>query len=173
MDVFTRNKYLDERRVLFEHAGLNASAFSECSEEEVSLLVRLQAEVLGNSYHDFVSMIEFCTTAYIYAMEYKTRKTAFATYAANNESSAAIGGMTAATVMIYRNAMKFELKELCRYFYIYLATDADRARPTPGRLTPDPEEVFGRYYNGYSGCMSLVCVLFTAIGSLLALARSL
>ena len=104
--------------------------------------MQFQAEVLAKSYHDFVSMIEFCSTAYIYAIEYRTRKRAFATYAANNKSSAAIGGIKAATVMIHRNAMTFELNELCRYFHIYVATDADRARTTPGRITPDPRGSF-------------------------------
>jgi len=169
MDAFTINKYLDERRVLFEQAGLNASAFSDCCEEDIHLLVQLQAEVLAKSYNDFVSMISFCSTNYIYAMEYKKRKTMFATYASTNENAASIGGMTAATVMIYRNAMTFELNELGRFFYVFLATPDDLAWRTPGSISPAPEDVFGRYFSGHSGCLSLICVFFAALGSVLAL----
>jgi hypothetical protein len=77
--------------------------------------------------------------------------------------------MTAATVMIYRNAMTFELRELVRFFHVFLATDADIAWRSPDRImTPAPEDIFGRYYSGHSGCLSLVCVVFAAMGSLVA-----
>ena len=127
-----------------QKAALDASAFSGCTEEDVGILLQLQAEVLGKSYHDLATMVDYCSTPYIYAQEYKKRKLMFATYAATNGNAASVGGMTAATVMIHRNAMTCELNELCRFFHVFLATDADHARRTPGRITPDPEEVFGR-----------------------------
>jgi hypothetical protein len=77
--------------------------------------------------------------------------------------------MTAATVLIYRNAMKVELNQLIIFFHIFWATEADRAWRTPGSISPAPEDVFGRYYGGYSGCFSLICAFFASMGALLAL----
>lgn len=114
-------------------------------------------------------MIENCSTNYIYAMEYKRRKEKFASYAADNANVTPDDPLNFATVTIHKNAMKVELNQLNRYFYIFLATKEDLARRTPGRITPDPEEVFGRYYSGYSGCLSVVFVAFVAIGHLINL----
>lgn len=93
----------------------------------------------------------------------------FAAYAANNAGVTPDNPLNFATVTIYKNAMKYELRELLGYFYIFLATNEDRARRTPGRITPDPEECLGRYYSGYSGCFSLILAAFVAVGYLLTL----
>ncbi len=172
MNVALSNAHIEKTRALFRDAGLHPSGFSECTEEQVALLVQLQADVLAKSYADYCSMIDFCSTRYIYAKEYKKRKSAFATYAATNEGAASIGGMTAATVLIYRNAMKFELNQLALYFYIFWATRDDLEKASAGKITPDPPEVILERYGNVSGCLSLLCVLCAALGSLLALTWS-
>jgi hypothetical protein len=166
-----RYEHVQKARDRFAKAGLDASAFAGCSDEEIGLLLAFQQEILVKSYNDYASMIASCSTNYIYAMDYKKRKQQFAKYAADNAGVASDGALNAATVMIYKNAMRVELSELCTFFYVFLATDADRAwRSTPGRFTPRPEDVFERYYKGYSGCFSVIVITLVAIGYLVTLA---
>jgi hypothetical protein len=172
MTVRVRYDDLDKAREEFLKAGLDATAFAGCSEEEIALLSSFQQEILLKSYNDYHSMIEYCNTNYMYAMEYIKRKEAFASYAAANAKITPDDPVKFTTVIIYKNAMKFELNSLNKYFYVNLATEEDltRARRAPpGRITPDPEQVFERYYSGYSGCLSLVCLAFAAIGYLLTI----
>ena len=165
-----RYEHVQKAAEQFQKAGLAASAFTGCSDEEIALLLSFQQEILLKSYNDYASMIEFCSTNYIFATEYKKRKEMFAAYAAENAGVTPDVPVNIATVMIYKNAMKFELNELLRYFYVFLATDEDRARRTPGRITPDPEECLGRYYSGYSGCFSVIVIALVAIGYLVTFA---
>jgi hypothetical protein len=170
MTVLLRNEHMEKTREQFRKAGLEATAFTGCTQEEIGMLLLFQQDILLKSYDDYLSMIGYCSTNYIYAMEYKKRKEMFAAYAADNSGVTRDVPMNFATVMIYKNAMTFELNELCRFFHIFMATDADCARRTPGRITPRPEEVFERYYSGYAGCLSVVFVAFVTIGYLLSLA---
>ncbi len=172
MSVRLKYEHVQKAGDQFRKAGLEASAFTGCgcTEEEVGMMLLFQLEILLKSYNDYCSMIDYCSTNYIFAMEYKKRKEQFAAYAADNAGVTPDVPVNFATVMIYKNAMTFELNELLRYFYVFLATDEDRARRTPGRITADPEECLGRYYSGYSGCFSLIFVAFVAIGYLLTLA---
>jgi len=90
-------------------------------------------------------MINYSATRYIYSRVYKKRKTIFADYAATNARIAATGGVNAATVMIYRNAMTFEINEIIKYLFIFLATDYDMARRHSNRITCNPDEILERY----------------------------
>ena len=163
-------EHVEKAGVEFRKAGLEASAFTGCTKEEIGMLLPFQQEILLKSYNDYCSMIGHCSTNHIFAMEYKKRKEMFAAYAADNARVTRDVPMSFATVMIYKNAMQFELNALLRYFFVFMATEEDRARRTPGRMTPRPEECLERYYSGYSGCLSVVCVAFVTIGYLLTLA---
>jgi len=154
-NVFLRNKHVQETQSVFQKAGLDATAFSGCSRDEIGALLTLQQEVLEKSYQDYFSVIAYCNSNCHYAMEYKKRKEMFAAYAAEHAGVASQGAVNAATVMIYKNAMDVELNEVSKYFYVFLATDADRARRTPGRQwSTSPETVFEGYYSGPSGWFS-------------------
>jgi hypothetical protein len=167
MSVHLKYEHVQKAGEQFGKAGLDASAFTGCTDKEIGLSLPFQQEILSKSYNDYCLLLDYCSTNYIFAMEYKKRKDKFAAYAADNAGVTPDVPLNFATVMIYKNAMKFELDELLTYFYVFLATDEDRARRTPGRITPDLEECLGRYYSGYSGCLSVVCVAFAAIGCLL------
>jgi hypothetical protein len=75
-----------------------------------------------------------------------------------------------AMAMISQHAMRVQLDQLCVFFYGFLSTNEDKTYFYGLGVACNPEDIFGRYFSGSAGCISLVCVLFALTGFLLALA---
>lgn len=107
----------------------------------------------------------------MYSNAYTKRKAAFAAYAVANADAPKIGGMTAATVAIYRNAMKLELVQLHKLFFVCSLTYDEILKC--GSFTEEFLESYARSPESYArtaGCLSVLLFILVVTGTLLVLA---